>query len=112
MNNINKPEYDDQGYTLFADEETGEKSRVFEALIDYPSIFKMKIIGKNESNFATEMVQIVSDSCAVSTSEIKYSERANGKWLSVTVHAPVQNAEMVYTLYENVDRDPRVKFKF
>ncbi len=112
LNDINKPEYDDQGYTLYADEETGEKSRVFEALVDYPSVFKMKIIGRNESSFAKEMVQIVADSCSVASKEIKYSERANGKWLSVTVHAPVESAEMLYALYENVDRDPRVKFKF
>jgi len=112
LNDINKPEYDDQGYTLYADEETGEKSRVFEALIDYPSVFKMKIIGKNESSFAKEMVEIVADSCSVASEEITYSERANGKWLSVTVHAPVESAEMLYALYENVDRDPRVKFKF
>lgn len=112
INDVNKPEYDDQGYTLYANEETGEKSRVFEALVEYPSIFKMKIIGRNESTFASDMVQIVADSCSVTTSEVKYSERANGKWLSVTVHAPVESADMLYALYENVDRDPRVKFKF
>ena len=112
LNDINKPEFDDQGYTLYADEETGEKSRVFEALVEYPSIFKMKIIGQNESTFAKDMVQIVADSCSVSTSKVKYSERTNGKWLSITVHAPVESAEMLYSLYENVDKDPRVKFKF
>ena len=32
MNDVNNPQYDDQGYTLYADEETGEKKRVFEAL--------------------------------------------------------------------------------
>ena len=30
----------------------------------------------------------------------------------MTVHAPVKNADMLYSLYENVDKDPRVKFKF
>lgn len=112
MNDINKPEYDDQGYTLYADETTGEKSRVFEALVDYPSVFKMKIIGANESTFSSDMRQIVADSCNVSFEEVKYTERLKGKWLSVTVHAPVENAEMLYSLYENVDKDPRVKFKF
>lgn len=112
LNDINRPEYDDQGYTLYANEETGEKSRVFEALVEYPSIFKLKIIGVNESSFSREMVQIVADSCRVDAEGIKYTERVNGKWLSVTVHAPVENAEMLYALYENVDKDPRVKFKF
>ncbi len=112
MNDINNPEFDDQGYTLYADEETGEKKRVFEALVDYPSIFRMKIIGANESTFASEMVQIVAESCSVSVDDVKHTTRANGKWLSVTVHAPVQSAEMLYGLYENIDKDPRVKFKF
>lgn len=112
LNDINKPEYDDQGYTLYADEETGKKSRVFEALVEYPSIFKMKIIGRNESTFSSEMVQIVAESCQVDVEKVEFSERVNGKWLSVTVHAPVESAEMLYSLYENVDKDPRVKFKF
>lgn len=112
LNDINKPEYDDQGYTLYADEQTGERKRVFEALIDYPSEFRMKIIGENQSTFESEMVQIVADSCMVSAENIKHTSRANGKWLSLTVHAPVQSAEMLYTLYENIDKDPRVKFKF
>lgn len=112
LNDVNKPEYDDQGYTLYADEQTGKKSRVFEALVDYPSIFKMKIIGRNESTFSSEMVQIVAESCQVDVEKVEFSERVNGKWLSVTVHAPVESAEMLYSLYENVDKDPRVKFKF
>ena len=111
-NDVTKPETDDQGYTLYTSEETGEKSRVFEALVEYPSIFNLKIIGENESNFAEEMVQIVADSCSVSVDKVKYSERIKGKWLSVTVSAPVESAEMLYSLYENVDKDPRVKFKF
>ena len=72
----------------------------------------MKIIGANEGTFAEEMVQVVADSCNVKTDVVKFSERTNGKWTSVTVLAPVESAEMLYTLYENIDRDPRVKFKF
>lgn len=41
INDPSKPERDDQGYTLYTDTATGEKSRVFEALVDYPSIFTM-----------------------------------------------------------------------
>lgn len=41
INDPSKPERDDQGYTLYTDTETGKKSRVFEALIEYPSIFTM-----------------------------------------------------------------------
>ena len=113
VNNPIKPEYDDQGYTLYQDEQTGEKSRVFEALVEYPTLFKMKIVGLNEGLFVEEMVALVAESCQVAdVGEIQHSVKINGKWSSITVNAPVQSADMLYALYENVDRDPRVKFKF
>eukprot|EP00560_Eucampia_antarctica_P009865 CAMPEP_0197824382 /NCGR_PEP_ID=MMETSP1437-20131217/1637_1 /TAXON_ID=49252 ORGANISM="Eucampia antarctica, Strain CCMP1452" /NCGR_SAMPLE_ID=MMETSP1437 /ASSEMBLY_ACC=CAM_ASM_001096 /LENGTH=218 /DNA_ID=CAMNT_0043423985 /DNA_START=173 /DNA_END=829 /DNA_ORIENTATION=+ len=112
LNDVSNPQYDDQGYTLYADEETGEQKRVFEALVDYPCEFPMKIVGLNEGAFVAEIIAVVAESCQVSTSDINHSERKNGKYVSVTVNAPVQSAEMLYALYENIDRDPRVKFKF
>ena len=51
VNDPTKPEYDDQGFTMYTNEVTGEKSRVFEALVDYPCKFTMKIVGANEGNF-------------------------------------------------------------
>jgi len=110
LNDVTKPEVDDQGYTLYANEETGEKSRVFEALVDYPCEFTLKIVGANEGAFVDEMVALVAESCNVDT--VRHSIRNMGRWTSVTVHAPVDSAEMLYALYEKVDRDPRVKFKF
>merc|ERR1712174_9244 len=107
LNDINNPEYDDQGYTLYTNEKTGEKKRVFEALVQYPCKFKIKIIGENESSFTSEMVQVVADSCNVDVDSIQYTNRKRGKWISVTVHAPVESAEMLYMLYENIDKDPR-----
>lgn len=112
LNDVSNPEYDDQGYTLYVDETTGEKSRVFEALVEYPCNFTMKIVGANEGSFVSDMVQVVADSCDEQVETIEYSTKVIGKWTSVTVQAPVKNAEMLYMLYENIDRDPRVKFKF
>lgn len=113
LNDVTKPEYDDQGYTLYADEKTGKKSRVFEALIEYPTMFTLKIVGANEGLFADEMKAVVADVCKVTPDNVVIqSIRNNGKWTSVTLNAPVQSAEMLYELYEQVDRDPRVKFKF
>jgi putative lipoic acid-binding regulatory protein len=112
LNDVTKPEVDDQGYTLYADEDTGKKSRVFEALVEYPCNFTMKIIGRNEGLFVQEMVAVVAESCQVEADSIQHSVKVIGKWTSVTVHAPVKSADMLYELYETVDRDPRVKFKF
>lgn len=112
INDPSKPERDDQGYTLYTDTQTGEKSRVFEALVDYPSIFTMKIVGANEGTFVPEIVALVAEACETEVNNVKHSTKVMGKWVSVTVKAPVQSAEMLYSLYEKVDLDPRVKFKF
>jgi len=110
-NDVTKPEYDKNGYTLYTDEKTGEKSRVFDALVEYPCKFTLKIVGANDGTFVEDMLVIVQSTCEVEDS-IDHSVKINGRWTSVTVHAPVANAEMLYQLYENVDRDPRVRFKF
>lgn len=100
LNDVQNPEYDENGYTLYADETTGEKKRVFEALVEYPSVFKMKIVGQDdeEESFAPEIVRVVARSCGVDESMVKHTMRKNGKWTSVTVHAPVKNADMLYSL--------------
>jgi len=74
----------------------------------------MKIVGKDdeEESFAPDIVDVVAESCGVTSDMVEFSKRKNGKWTSVTVHAPVKSADMLYGLYENVDKDPRVKFKF
>ena len=142
LNDVTKPEYDANGYTLYADERTGVKSRVFEALIDYPCLFTLKIVGSDtligksgnekvqlnkkestssgdseiqNSSFVHDILAIVAESCEVEyigPETFEHSLRNNGKWTSITVKAPVKSAEMLYQLYEQVDRDPRVKFKF
>lgn len=119
MNDVTKPEYDENGYTLYADERTGIKSRVFEALVDYPCMFTLKIVGQNHDSFVSEILLMIAQSCCVydqyvnqPTETIPHTTRINGKWISITVQAPVQSAEMLYQLYENVDQHPLVKFKF
>jgi len=112
INDPSKPERDDQGYTIYTDTRTGEKSRVFEALVDYPSIFTMKIVGANEGAFVADIVALVAEACETEVTEVKHSTKVIGKWVSVTVKAPVESADMLYSLYEKVDLDPRVKFKF
>lgn len=115
LNDVTKPEYDDQGYTLYADEKTGTKARVFEALVEYPCLFTLKIVGANEEDFVKDVLTIVATTCQMEESSytsLDHSIKYNGKWASITVQAPVESAQMLYQLYEDVDRDPRVKFKF
>ena len=86
LNDPSNPEYDDQGYTLYADEKTGKKSRVFEALVEYPCDFTMKIVGANEGPFVSDIVSVVAEACDVDDPKlIPHTTRAMGKWTSVTV---------------------------
>lgn len=113
LNDVTKPEYDDQGYTLYADETTGKRSRVFEALVEYPCLFTIKIVGANQGGFLEDMLSIVATTCGTEDSNaIQHRVKRHGKWTSITIEAPVQNAQMLYQLYENIDKDPRVRFKF
>lgn len=113
VNDVTKPEYDDQGFTLYTNEITGKTSRVFEALVEYPCLFTIKIVGANDGAFVTDVLSIVATTCEVpESSDIDHSVKVNGKWTSVTVKAPVKSADMLYQLYENIDQEPRVKFKF
>jgi putative lipoic acid-binding regulatory protein len=92
INNPTKPEFDDQGYTLYTDGNTGKKSRVFEALVDYPCDFTMKIVGMNEGLFVEEIVAVVAEACEEHPGKISYRTKAMGKWTSVTVLAPVKSS--------------------
>jgi putative lipoic acid-binding regulatory protein len=92
INNPTKPEFDDQGYTLYTDGNTGKKSRVFEALVDYPCDFTMKIVGMNEGFFVEEIVAVVAEACQEKPGSISYRTKAMGKWTSVTVLAPVKSS--------------------
>ena len=92
LNNPTKPEFDDQGYTLYTDGKTGKKSRVFEALVDYPCEFTMKIVGMNEGSFVEEIVAVVAEACEEEPESISYRTKAMGKWTSVTVQAPVKSS--------------------
>ena len=80
--------------------------------MDYPCDFTMKIVGANEGSFVEEIVAVVAEACESEPAKIPFSTKAMGKWTSVTVQAPVKSSEMLYSLYEKVDLDPRVKFQF
>lgn len=104
MNDPTNVEYDDQGYTLYADEKTGKKTRVFEALVDYPCDFTMKIVGANEGTFVEEMVAVVAESCGTEPGRIQHSVRTVGKWTSVTVKVCKKRSISVVTSNSKVSK--------
>lgn len=82
--------------------------KVFDSLVTYPNIFTLKIIGQNTPDFQPSMLAIINTISDVKSS----STKENGKWLSITVNVLVENSDNLYKIYEEVDKDPRVKFKF
>mmetsp|Transcript_1009 Transcript_1009/g.1841 ORF Transcript_1009/g.1841 Transcript_1009/m.1841 type:complete len:164 (+) Transcript_1009:117-608(+) len=107
-NDPTNPSLDEDGYTLYTDPETNSTGRVFEKLVEYPSVFTIKVVGENTPTFTPDMIDLVNEHADVKTKATKI----NGKWVSVTLGVLVESAEQLYTIYEAVDKDPRVKFKF
>ncbi|KAM3569082.1 hypothetical protein VYU27_008810 [Nannochloropsis oceanica] len=92
--------------------------RVFDRVLDFPCVFNIKVIGQPAENdagsFDRDMVELVGQVTGAPPSDIVYSSRdtSSGKYRSLTIHAPVKSADELYEIYEKVDLDPRVKFKF
>lgn len=89
-----------------------DEPRPFETLVDYPCEFAIKVIGLREGDFHTDMIRRVASVTGAEAGTIRFSVLDKGKYQSVTIHAPVQNADMLYACYEEVSKDERVKFKF
>jgi hypothetical protein len=59
-----------------------------------------------------KLLSSIPPSIPQSSPSLEYSAKTNGKYISITVHAPVESSEQLYSLYERIGRDERVKFKF
>ena len=110
-NDITNLQTDSDGYTLYKDAD-GDEKRVLEALVSYPCVFKVKIVGKQYDSFGDDMRDLVQGVVGEEVA-VSHSTKVNGKWCSVTVEiTKVESAEMLYNIYEVIDLDERVKFKF
>jgi putative lipoic acid-binding regulatory protein len=91
-----------------------KETRVFEKLVEFPCLFQIKVIGVHEESFSKDILKIVSRVTGVPSEIITFSVRITGssKYESISIDAPVSNADMLYELYSEVSKDSRVKFKF
>ena len=60
-NDPTNPSLDEDGYTLYTDPETNSTGRVFEKLVDYPSVFTIKVVGENTPTFTPDMIDLVNE---------------------------------------------------
>eukprot|EP00871_Galdieria_phlegrea_P005201 jgi/Galph1/5682/GphlegSOOS_G4306.1 len=86
--------------------------RLIDELVDFPCKFQFKIIGVRQGNFVGDMVDCVAEVLQIDPSYLEVYTRDRGKYRSITIDAPCNTSEQVYSIYAAIDRDPRVKFKF
>lgn len=46
---------------MYTDPETNSTGRVFEKLVDYPSVFTIKVVGENTPTFTPDMIDLVNE---------------------------------------------------
>lgn len=86
-------------------------ARIFEALVEYPCEFKIKVIGREDESFVQDVVSYIGKVTDTAPSNISFTTAASsaGTFVSVSVDAPVQNAEQLYECYSVLRNDPRVR---
>jgi putative lipoic acid-binding regulatory protein len=85
----------------------------FEDLIkEFPSPFTIKVIGKKDATLAIDIVNSVAATIRVIPEEIQVSTRdaKGGNWLSISITPTFRNAAEIYSVYEVIGKDQRVKF--
>mmetsp|Transcript_27065 Transcript_27065/g.83389 ORF Transcript_27065/g.83389 Transcript_27065/m.83389 type:complete len:141 (+) Transcript_27065:876-1298(+) len=92
-------------------ERENDGAKVFEKLVEYPCDFTIKVIGKDDPEFATDMVALLARVVEKPADGIEFSTAASGKgtYLSVTIRAPVASADQLYQCYAVLRNDPRVR---
>ena len=87
-------------------------NRVFDELVgEFPTLFTLKVVGADDNSFASDMVALIAEATGKSASSIQYSinSSSGGKYVSVTIQAPVASPDEVYECYAKLRGDPRVK---
>mmetsp|Transcript_1228 Transcript_1228/g.3436 ORF Transcript_1228/g.3436 Transcript_1228/m.3436 type:complete len:177 (-) Transcript_1228:162-692(-) len=86
--------------------------RMIGDLVDFPCVFTFKVVGQNAGSFLEDIVAAVAGAVGIDDKDVGVSSRDRGKWRSLTIKAPCTSADQVYAVYEAIDKDERVKFKF
>jgi len=83
-----------------------------ENLVEFPCLFQLKVLGYRQGEFVEDILDLIGNTVGVNGRELKHSHRDKGQWRSITVSVPVESAQQLYKVYEAIDTDPRVKYKF
>eukprot|EP00465_Bigelowiella_longifila_P013621 CAMPEP_0185277038 /NCGR_PEP_ID=MMETSP1359-20130426/57662_1 /TAXON_ID=552665 /ORGANISM="Bigelowiella longifila, Strain CCMP242" /LENGTH=201 /DNA_ID=CAMNT_0027870985 /DNA_START=242 /DNA_END=847 /DNA_ORIENTATION=- len=83
--------------------------KVFD-LLDYPCEHEIKIVGAKASKIEMRVRSIVGDTTGTDPEVLKTSSREKGKWISISVMAPVSSSEMLYDIYARLNSEERFRF--
>lgn len=88
-----------------------EQKRIHD-LVKFPCVFCFKAIGSASAGFVQTMLDRVGDVLgrAVTPEEHSVRRSAHGAYASVTLQLYVTDGDQVYSIYEAMRRDERVKY--
>lgn len=95
---------------LLSEYQKSKDRKIFEDQLDFPTAFVMKIIDTNDASFLSDMLSLVATSVKVDPSSIPHSVRTSGPYLSITVKPTFADASQLYSTYDVIGKDHRVKF--
>lgn len=84
-------------------ERSPEPKRPLDELVDFPCVFTFKIVGLNEGDFLDDICATVAESLNTASRHLKTSFRDRGKYRSITLRVPVNNANQIYDVYAAID---------
>ena len=86
--------------------------RVFEDTVKYPTEFTIKVIGENSPSFAKDIRIKLGNIVNLNPNDIMLQSReaSGGKYISLTLNPVFKSADEIYSFYEELSLDKRVKF--
>eukprot|EP00183_Erythrolobus_madagascarensis_P000492 CAMPEP_0185852438 /NCGR_PEP_ID=MMETSP1354-20130828/14729_1 /TAXON_ID=708628 /ORGANISM="Erythrolobus madagascarensis, Strain CCMP3276" /LENGTH=147 /DNA_ID=CAMNT_0028553677 /DNA_START=1 /DNA_END=441 /DNA_ORIENTATION=+ len=73
-----------------------QQHRALNDLVDFPCVFTFKIIGLRQGQFAEDMCDCVAEVLEIQRENVKLTFRDKGKYRSLTINAPCNNADQIY----------------
>jgi hypothetical protein len=79
------------------------------SLIEFPCIFPVKVMGANQDDFETLVLEIIRRHALVSSEEAVSSRLSrNGRFVSITVHVNAQSQDQLDAIYRELSAHERV----
>ena len=91
---------------------TGLRRRPIDELVDFPCVFRFKAVGVATKGFVSDMLARVAQVLGRAVREDEHSVRQSsmGRYESVTLDLFVKDGSEVYSIYEAISDDKRVRF--